>query len=52
LSQLSDDELVAMAENLTNGVPYATPVFDGASEDEIKAMLKLAYPMILPSARA
>jgi len=44
LSQLSDDELVAMAENLTNGVPYATPVFDGASEDEIKAMLKLAYP--------
>ncbi|HOI38504.1 MAG TPA: DNA-directed RNA polymerase subunit beta, partial [Bacillota bacterium] len=44
LSQLSDDELVAMAQNLTNGVPYATPVFDGASEDEIKAMLKLAYP--------
>jgi DNA-directed RNA polymerase subunit beta len=44
LSQLSDDELVAMAENLTNGVPYATPVFDGASEEEIKDMLKLAYP--------
>jgi len=44
LSQLSDDELVAMAENLTNGVPYATPVFDGASEEEIKDMLKIAYP--------
>jgi DNA-directed RNA polymerase subunit beta len=33
---VSDDELRAMAENLTNGVPFATPVFDGASEDEIK----------------
>ena len=44
LSQLSDDELMAMAENLTNGVPYATPVFDGASEEEIKDMLKIAYP--------
>ncbi|EKD98407.1 MAG: hypothetical protein ACD_23C00455G0001, partial [uncultured bacterium] len=44
LSQLSDDDLMTMAANLTNGVPYATPVFDGASEDEIKAMLKLAYP--------
>ena len=27
-----------------NGVPFATPVFDGASEIEIKAMLDLAYP--------
>ena len=44
LSQLNDDELRAMAENLTNGVPYATPVFDGASENEILDMLKLAYP--------
>ena len=44
LSQLSDDELRAMAGNLTNGVPYATPVFDGASEEEILDMLKLAYP--------
>ncbi|OGA95437.1 MAG: DNA-directed RNA polymerase subunit beta, partial [Burkholderiales bacterium RIFCSPHIGHO2_12_63_9] len=44
LSQLSDDELRAMAENLTSGVPYATPVFDGASENEIIDMLKLAYP--------
>ncbi len=44
LSVLSDDEVMAMAANLTNGVPYATPVFDGASEAEIKDMLKLAYP--------
>ncbi|KAF5295536.1 hypothetical protein FQA39_LY19322 [Lamprigera yunnana] len=33
-----------MADNLKNGVPFATPVFDGASEAEIKDMLKLAYP--------
>jgi DNA-directed RNA polymerase subunit beta len=44
LSQLNDDELLAMAANLTGGLPYATPVFDGASEGEIRAMLKLAYP--------
>ena len=44
LSQLSDEDLLAMAQNLTAGVPYATPVFDGASEEEIKDMLKIAYP--------
>ncbi|MDZ7857022.1 DNA-directed RNA polymerase subunit beta [Sphaerotilus sp.] len=44
LSQLSDAEVVEMARNLTNGVPFATPVFDGAKESEIRAMLKLAYP--------
>src|SRR5690625_7568617 len=31
-----------MARNLSGGVPMATPVFDGAEEDEIKALLKLA----------
>jgi DNA-directed RNA polymerase subunit beta len=41
---LTDDELLAMADNLKSGVTFATPVFDGASEDEIRAMLKLAYP--------
>jgi DNA-directed RNA polymerase subunit beta len=44
LSALSDEELVRMAENLRDGVPFATPVFDGASEAEIRAMLDLAYP--------
>ncbi|EWS65736.1 DNA-directed RNA polymerase subunit beta [Hydrogenophaga sp. T4] len=44
LSDLSDADVMEMAENLQNGVPFATPVFDGASEDEIRAMLKLAYP--------
>ena len=44
LEALSDDEIVEMAHNLAKGVPFATPVFDGAHEDEIRAMLKLAYP--------
>ncbi|MEY4909316.1 MAG: hypothetical protein RL260_3034 [Pseudomonadota bacterium] len=44
IEQLTDDEVVEMARNLTNGVPFATPVFDGAKESEIRAMLKLAYP--------
>ena len=33
-----------MAQNLKNGVPFATPVFDGATEEEITTMLELAYP--------
>jgi DNA-directed RNA polymerase subunit beta len=42
IDSLSDDELVAMAQNLRAGVPMATPVFDGASEDSIKALLRMA----------
>jgi len=44
LSKLSDAQVIEMAGNLTNGVPFATPVFDGAGEEEIRTMLKLAYP--------
>jgi len=44
LSKFSDGDIVEMAHNLSTGVPFATPVFDGASEDEIRAMLKLAFP--------
>ena len=44
LNKLSDADVVEMAHNLTLGIPFATPVFDGASEEEIRAMLKLAYP--------
>ena len=44
LSELSDDELLAMANNLRDGVPFATPVFDGATEEEIHAALDLAFP--------
>ncbi|MGV8941576.1 MAG: DNA-directed RNA polymerase subunit beta [Lysobacter sp.] len=42
LKQFSDEELLALAGNLTDGVPMATPVFDGAEESEIKMMLQLA----------
>ena len=42
LKSLTDDEILALANNLQQGVPMATPVFDGAEETEIKAMLKLA----------
>ena len=36
------DELEELASNLTKGVPVATPVFDGADEDDIAVMLKKA----------
>ncbi len=42
LSEMTDAEIVDMAANLRRGVPMATQVFDGATEDEIKAMLRLA----------
>ncbi|MBK1633563.1 DNA-directed RNA polymerase subunit beta [Thiohalocapsa halophila] len=42
LDELGDEQLVALARNLTGGVPLATPVFDGATEDEIRQMLRLA----------
>ena len=42
LSSLKDNEILDLAENLREGVPMATPVFDGAKESEVKAMLELA----------
>jgi len=42
ISSLSDAEVLALAENLREGVPMATPVFDGASEESIKALLRMA----------
>ncbi len=42
LSAFSDDEVLALSQTLSKGVPMATPVFDGAHESEIKAMLRLA----------
>ena len=41
---LDDRETLELAGNLSLGVPFATPVFDGAKEEEIKAMLDLAFP--------
>jgi DNA-directed RNA polymerase subunit beta len=42
LDSFTDGEILELASNLRNGVPMATPVFDGASEAEIKKMLALA----------
>jgi len=42
LNSLTGEELLELASNLRNGVPIATPVFDGATEDEIKNLLELA----------
>ena len=45
---MNDDEVLELAANLRNGVPFATPVFDGASETEIREMLDLAYSLDEP----
>ena len=42
LADFSEDDVLTLANNLKKGVPMATPVFDGASEREIKMMLQLA----------
>jgi len=42
IAAFSDDEVLELCRNLKSGVPFATPVFDGADEDEIKHMLELA----------
>ena len=42
IDSFSDDEILELARNLKKGVPFASPVFDGASEDEIRQMLTLA----------
>ena len=42
ISSLDDAEIIELAENLKDGVPFSTPVFDGATEQEIKDMLELA----------
>jgi DNA-directed RNA polymerase subunit beta len=42
LESFNDDEIIELCRNLKHGVTFATPVFDGASEEEIKYMLELA----------
>jgi DNA-directed RNA polymerase subunit beta len=42
LGELSDLDVIELASNLRHGVPLATPVFDGATEADIKSMLRLA----------
>jgi DNA-directed RNA polymerase subunit beta len=42
LSKLSDDDLLEVAEGFRDGIPFATPVFDGAREAEIRHLLEVA----------
>jgi DNA-directed RNA polymerase subunit beta len=42
IDSLNDQDVVALAKNLSRGVPIATPVFDGAAETEIKRLLEMA----------
>ncbi|MGB5345269.1 MAG: DNA-directed RNA polymerase subunit beta [Woeseia sp.] len=42
IKSFNDEEVMELARNLVNGVPTATPVFDGANEEEIKQLLRLA----------
>ena len=42
LDEFGDDEVLELADNLRDGLPIATPVFDGAREDDIKEVLRLA----------
>lgn len=42
MDSLSDDDLLAMADNLRAGVPMGTAVFDGAKESQVKQLLELA----------
>lgn len=44
LDSFSDEEILTLSSNLQNGVPFATPVFDGAHEEDIRRMLDLAFP--------
>ena len=44
IDSFTDQEVLELAKNLKDGVPFATPVFDGAAESDIKAMLDLAFP--------
>lgn len=40
--QFKDEDLLILANNLKEGIPMATPVFDGATEEEIKQLLRMA----------
>jgi DNA-directed RNA polymerase subunit beta len=44
LDSFTDEQVLELASNLRDGAPFATPVFDGATEGEIAKMLEMAYP--------
>jgi DNA-directed RNA polymerase subunit beta len=51
IDSMTDDQVLAMAANLSKGATFATPVFDGAKEEEIRGMLQLAYPADIAKAK-
>ena len=52
LDSMTDEEIIKMGKNLSKGMPFATPVFDGANEKDILDMLELAYPSDDPRMQA
>ena len=42
INSFNNSEILELANNLKDGLPIATPVFDGAKESEVKELLKLA----------
>ncbi len=42
ISKLSDNEFKDLCSNIQNGIPIATPVFDGAKEDDVTKMLEIS----------
>jgi DNA-directed RNA polymerase subunit beta len=42
LNEFTDGEILVLCQNLSKGVPMSTPVFDGATESELRQMLRLA----------
>ena len=42
LTELNDEQIIELAENLRDGFPFASPIFDGASEKDVQQILKLA----------
>ncbi len=42
IQKMNDDEILELAENLKDGIPFATPVFDGAKEQDITSLLELS----------
>ena len=42
IKKLKEDETKDLLKNLSNGIPIATPVFDGASVEDVTSMLKFA----------
>ena len=42
INKMNDDEIYELADNIKDGIPFATPVFDGAKEQDVTKMLELA----------